>query len=157
MALQAAYTQFLEAPTSAALTADASLHYITTTTSHVGATDIIKHLASLRNHVKKERQDVISAVESRNALAAEVDTVLQLVTSGGPYLPGLDDNFLADRTVALPIVSAPRLYVSFPVSVLHREADKTTVFAPCKRCTSSPLTPQAKSPRSANPGTRALS
>jgi hypothetical protein len=34
-----------------------------------------------------------------------VDTAFEFISSGGPYLPGLDDNFLADRTVYLPIVS----------------------------------------------------
>jgi len=104
MALQAAYQQFLAAPNSAALAQDASLHYITSTTSHHGATDIIKHLATLRNQVKKKKQEPLSTVEGKDAIAAEIDTTLEFITSGGPYLPSLDDNFLADRTVHLPIV-----------------------------------------------------
>ena len=105
MTLQAAYQQFLAAPTSAALADDASLHYVTTTTTFAGATEIIKHLASLRNKVKKKKEDALFAVESQAALALEVDITLEFVTSGGPYLPGMDDNFLADRTVFLAVVS----------------------------------------------------
>lgn len=105
MALQRAYTQFLAAPNSDALATTASLHYITSTTSHSGSTDIIKHLNTVRNQIKKKKQDVLQAVEGPKAIAVEVDTILEFVTSGGPYLPGLDDNFLADRTVQLPVVS----------------------------------------------------
>ncbi len=104
MALQAAYQQFLAAPNSSALADDASLHYVTTTTSFAGATEIIKHLASLRNKVKKKKEDALFAVESQAALALEVDTALEFVT-GGPYLPGMDDTFLADRAVSLAVVS----------------------------------------------------
>ena len=109
MALQAAYKQFLAAPNTSMLADDASLHYITSTTSFRGATEILKHLSSMRNQVKKKREDLMHVVEGQNAIAAEVDTAFEFVTSGGPYLPGLDDNFLADRTVYLPIVSNARL------------------------------------------------
>ncbi|KAK4105850.1 hypothetical protein N658DRAFT_463591 [Parathielavia hyrcaniae] len=103
MALQAAYKQFLASPSSSALAENASLHYVTTTSSFSGATDIIKHLASVRNKVKKKKEDGLFAIENQHALALEVDTTLEFVVSGGPYLPGLDDNFLADRTVYLAV------------------------------------------------------
>ena len=106
MVLQAAYKQFLAAPNSSALATDASLHYITTTTSIDGATDIIKHLASLRNQIKKKKEVALYAIEGQNAIALEADTALEFVSSGGPFLPGLDDNFLSDKTVVLPIVSS---------------------------------------------------
>lgn len=107
MALQAAYKQFLSAPTTSALSAHASLHYITTTTNYHGPADIIKHLGTASKQVKKKTQEYIAVVEGRNSIAAEVETVLEFVTSGGPYLPGLDDNFLVDRTVYLTVVSFP--------------------------------------------------
>jgi len=109
MALQAAYKQFLAAPNTSMLADDASLHYITSTTSFRGATEILKHLSSMRNQVKKKREDLLHVVEGQNAIAAEVDTAFEFITSGGPYLPGLDDNFLADRTVYLPVVSNAHL------------------------------------------------
>ncbi|KAK4158485.1 hypothetical protein C8A00DRAFT_28494 [Chaetomidium leptoderma] len=103
MALQAAYKQFLASPSSSALADDASLHYVTTTTSFTGATDIIKHLSSVRNKIKKKKEGALFAIENQHALALEVDTALEFISSGGPYLPGLDDNFLADRTVDLAV------------------------------------------------------
>ncbi len=105
MALQAAYKRFLAAPNSSLLATDASLHYITTTTSYTGATDIIKHLGSLGHQVKKKKEDILYVIEGQKAIALEADTTLEFVTGGGSYLPGLDDNFLADRVVYLPIVS----------------------------------------------------
>ena len=105
MALQTAYRQFLAAPNSSALASDASLHYITSTTSFTGSTEIIKHFGTLRSQVKKKKESPITAVEGQSAIAVEIETTLEFVSSGGPYLPGLDDNFVADRTVYLAIVS----------------------------------------------------
>ncbi|KAK0731672.1 hypothetical protein B0H67DRAFT_549392 [Lasiosphaeris hirsuta] len=104
MALQTAYKRFLASPNSAALTPNATLHYITTTTSFAGATEIIKHLATLRSQVKRKKEDALFVIEGKNAVAFEVDTTLEFVTGGGAYLPGLDDNFVSDRTVYLPIL-----------------------------------------------------
>jgi len=104
MAFQTAYKQFLAAPNSSALAQNASLHYVTTTTSYTGPTEIIKHLGGLRHELKKKKEAVLYAIEGQNALATEVDTTLEFVSGGGAYLPGLDHNFLADRTVYLPII-----------------------------------------------------
>ncbi|KAK4186451.1 hypothetical protein QBC35DRAFT_501175 [Podospora australis] len=103
MALQAAYKQFLAAPNSSALAADASLHYITSTTSYNGATDIIKHLSTVRNQIRKKKENVLFVIEGQNAVVLEAELAIEFVSSGGPYLPGLDDNFLADRTISFPI------------------------------------------------------
>ncbi|GKT55439.1 hypothetical protein ColTof4_07694 [Colletotrichum tofieldiae] len=102
--MAATYKQFLTAPNSSLLAPNATLYYITTTTTYSGPTEIIKHLNTLRNQVKKKKEEILDVVEGRDAIAAEVDTSLEFVTSGGAYLPGLDDNFLADRTVYLPIM-----------------------------------------------------
>lgn len=111
MALAGVYKQFLAAPNSSQLATDATLNYITTTTSVKGPTDIIKHLNTSAKQLKTKKQEFLSAIEGQNAIAAEVDTVIEFLTSGGPYLPGLDDNFLADRTVYLPVVRRhPFLY-----------------------------------------------
>ncbi|WYZ34442.1 hypothetical protein EsH8_I_000718 [Colletotrichum jinshuiense] len=102
--MSATYKQFLAAPNSSLLAPNATLYYITTTTIYNGPTDIIKHLNTLRNQVKKKKENILDVVEGRDAIAAEVETSLEFVTSGGVYLPGLDDNFLSDRTVHLPIM-----------------------------------------------------
>jgi hypothetical protein len=105
MALQAAYQQFLASPNTSFLDNDASLHYVTTTTSFTGSSEIIKHLSTQRNQIKKKKEEFLSIVEGANAIAAEVETNLEFMSSGGVYLPALDDNFVADHTVYLPIVS----------------------------------------------------
>ncbi|KAI0391147.1 hypothetical protein F5Y17DRAFT_22605 [Xylariaceae sp. FL0594] len=104
MALAAAYQQFLAAPDASHLADDATLNYITTTTTFKGVSDILQHLKTLRRQVSKKKEDVISVVEGSSAIAAEFATSLEFVTSGASYLPALDDNFLADRTVSLPIM-----------------------------------------------------
>ncbi|KAI1336415.1 hypothetical protein F5Y15DRAFT_206301 [Xylariaceae sp. FL0016] len=112
MALAAAYKQFLDVPDASLLADEAALHYVTTTTSFRGPADIIKHLTSTRNHLKKKKQEFLSSVVGTNAVVVEVDTVIEFTTSGTPYLPNLDDNFLADRTVYLPITH----FVTFDVN-----------------------------------------
>jgi len=104
MALQAAYQQFLAAPKESALASNASLHYITTLVTLNGSAAIIKHLGTQSHELKKKEEKLLDAVESANALAVEVHTTVEFVTGGGSYLPGLDDNFLADRVVTFPIV-----------------------------------------------------
>ncbi|KFA63187.1 hypothetical protein S40285_03280 [Stachybotrys chlorohalonatus IBT 40285] len=101
--MAATYKQFLAAPSSSLLADKASLHYVTTTTSFHGPTDIIKHLNALQKQVKKKHEDVLSLVDGQTAIAVEVDTLLEFQTSGGIYLPGLDDNFLTDREANLAI------------------------------------------------------
>ncbi|EFX01425.1 hypothetical protein CMQ_6367 [Grosmannia clavigera kw1407] len=109
MALQAVYQQFLASPSSSSLADDAAIYYITTTTTVRGATEIIKHFASQRQQITKKKELLLSAVESDSSLAVEIDTTILFLTGGSIYLPGLDDNFLADHTVHLPIVH----FVSF--------------------------------------------
>ncbi|KAL6873108.1 hypothetical protein J3F83DRAFT_601446 [Trichoderma novae-zelandiae] len=102
--MAATYKQFLASPSSSLLADKASLHYVTTLTSFVGATEIIKHLNTLQKQVKKKKEDVINVIDGQSIIAAEVDTCVEFVTSGGAYLPGLDDNFLSDREAFLPIM-----------------------------------------------------
>ncbi|KAI1446461.1 hypothetical protein F5Y02DRAFT_382993 [Annulohypoxylon stygium] len=104
MALAAVYKQFLDAPNSTQLSDGATLNYITTTTAFKGSDQIGKHFTTSAKQLKKKKQEFLSVVEGQNVIAAEVDTVIEFVTGGGAYLPGLDDNFLADRTVFLPII-----------------------------------------------------
>lgn len=105
MALQAVYKQFLAAPSSSALAQNASLHYITTTTSFYGPTDIIKHISSHGKQVKKNKEDILDAIEGHNAVAVQTELSLDFQESGGVYLPGLDDQFLTDRVVYIAVVS----------------------------------------------------
>ena len=99
------YNQFLKSPSTSLLGDQAALHYVTTTTSIYGATEIIKHLNTLQKQVRIKKQDVLNLVDGETAIVAEINTTLEFQTSGGSYLPGLDDNFLSDREAYLSIVS----------------------------------------------------
>jgi hypothetical protein len=117
--MAATYKQFLASPSSALLADNASLHYVTTLTSFVGATEIIKHLNNLQKQVKKKKEDVFNVIDGQNVIAVEADTHIEFITSGGVYLPGLDDNFLSDREAFLPIVSCQ---YKTPIAALHQVA-----------------------------------
>ncbi|KAJ8070875.1 hypothetical protein OCU04_001235 [Sclerotinia nivalis] len=104
MSLQSAYKQFLAAPNPSLLTSDASLHFITTLISVNGSSNIVKHLNGEEHQLKKKEETFLNIVEGTSSIAAEVHTTVEFKTSGGSYLPGLDDNFLTDRTVTFPII-----------------------------------------------------
>lgn len=102
--MAATYKQFLAAPNSSLLADTASLHYVTTTTSFSGPTAIIKHINVLQKQIAKKKEDILNIVNGQNMIVLEVDTGLGFLTGGGPYLPGLDDNFLTTHVAYLPIV-----------------------------------------------------
>ncbi|KAI0542859.1 hypothetical protein GGR58DRAFT_449858 [Xylaria digitata] len=104
MALAAAYQQFLAAPNPSHLAENATLNYITTTTAFRGSSDILQHLNTSRRQINKKKENVLSLVHGQNAIAIEIETGLEFITSGASYLPTLDDNFLTDRTVYIPIM-----------------------------------------------------
>ncbi|EFR02139.1 hypothetical protein MGYG_05141 [Nannizzia gypsea CBS 118893] len=104
MTLQAIYEGFLARPEPETLAQQAALHYITTTTSHTGSQDIIKHLQVVRRTLDKTSQVTLSAVEGASSLCLEVETSLLFTCGGGPYLLSLDDNFVVDQTVIIPII-----------------------------------------------------
>jgi hypothetical protein len=104
MSLSAKYQAFLARPTTDALTDDAALHYITTLTTLNSAAAIIKHFTVQEKLLKRKGDKVLGAIETHNALSIELETTLEFINGGGAYLPGLDDNFVADRTVSFPTV-----------------------------------------------------
>lgn len=104
--LKAVYQDFLARPSAAALSNHAaSLNYITTLTTINSAAAIVKHFVAHQQVLKKKQETVLSAVESESAICLDVETTLEFLTGGGAYLPGLDDNFLADRVVTFPMVN----------------------------------------------------
>lgn len=98
------YKQFLQSPSADLLAENAGLHYVATTTSFTGVESIITHLGNLRKQVSKKKQDILNTIESPGSAVFEVSTALEFHTSGGVYLPGLDDNFVSDRVVYLSMV-----------------------------------------------------
>ncbi|EEQ34779.1 hypothetical protein McanMca71_002011 [Microsporum canis] len=108
MTLQAIYEGFLARPEPEMLAEQASLHYITTTTTHNGPDNIIKHLQAVRRALDKKSQVTLSAIEDTNSLCLEIETTLLFTSGGGPYLLSLDDNFVVDQTVTIPMVHIVR-------------------------------------------------
>lgn len=105
MTLCAKYKAFLASPSTAALADNASLHYITTLTTLNDAPAIVKHFTVQEKLLKKKEQKILSVVEAADALSVDVETTIEFIHGGGAYLPGLDDNFVADRLVTFPMVS----------------------------------------------------
>jgi hypothetical protein len=104
MTLRDSYSRFLATPSTGALAENASLNYITTNTSISDATAIIKHLSVQDKLLKKTKQKILDAIEGSHSLSVDVETTIEFNSGGGAYLPGLDDNFVADRTVTFPMV-----------------------------------------------------
>lgn len=105
MSLSATYTAFLANPSSSALADNASLHYITTLTTLNDAPAIIKHFTVQEKLLKHKEHKLLSAIESTDgALCVDLQVTLEFLQGGGAYLPGLDDNFVSDRTVTFPMV-----------------------------------------------------
>ncbi|KAJ9615295.1 hypothetical protein H2200_001370 [Cladophialophora chaetospira] len=102
MALKGVYQRFLDLPNPISLNENASLHYITTLTTFSSSGDIVRHLESQNKKVVRTKSaKIISVVEGSNALALEVETVLEFISGGGAYLPGLE-NFIVDKIATIP-------------------------------------------------------
>lgn len=144
--LNAIYQSFLANPNVSALSSDASLNYITTLIAINSATSILKHIAAHHHVLKKKEENVLSVVESENSICLDVETTLEFVTGGGAYLPGLDDNFLADRVVTFPMVL---LLIAYTHLFLLR-------ISYLSRSISSTLTPQRKFKQSVFTGIKGL-
>lgn len=105
MSFKAVYERFLTAPNPLSLTESATLHYVPTLKSFAQQGPIIRHLESQnKNDVKLKAARIISTVEGQNALVVEVETILEFISGGGAYLPGLE-NFVVDKIATLPMVS----------------------------------------------------
>ncbi|KAK7533674.1 hypothetical protein IWX49DRAFT_608907 [Phyllosticta citricarpa] len=105
MALRAAYEAFLASPSAGgALAPQASINYIPTLTTVADSDALVKHLLAQTKVLTKKDQKILSAVEADSALCLDIETTIEFNTGGGAYLPGLDDNFLADRVVVFPMV-----------------------------------------------------
>ena len=107
MALRAVYERFLASVNPQDLDDGASLNYITTLTTFREPEAIIKHLTSQNKSVaRKKSENILSAVEGPSSLSLDVETTFEFSgAGGGSYLPTLDGNFLADKTVTLLSVS----------------------------------------------------
>lgn len=105
MSLQQIYLRFLASPSAKALSPNSSMHFITTLITVNSAESITKYLSRESTQLKKRIEKPISAIENGDSLVVEMETEMEFLSSGGNYLPALDDNFLADQVVMVPIVS----------------------------------------------------
>ena len=142
--LKLIYQNYLSNPTANLLSENASLNYITTLTTINTAAAIVKHHVAHQKVLKKKEEKVLSCIEGDNAICMDVETTLEFLTGGGAYLPGLDDNFLADRVVTFPVVS------------IRSEPVGKAFLLIISRCTSFISTPARKSNKSAFIGTKGL-
>ena len=104
MSLRQTYERFLSSPSAEALASDASITYLPTLTTINESAAILKHLVAQQKQFTKKGEKILSVVDGRDGLCLDVDTTIEFVTGGGTILPGLDDNFLADRVVSFPVV-----------------------------------------------------
>ncbi|KAL4890620.1 hypothetical protein BDV59DRAFT_184336 [Aspergillus ambiguus] len=104
MSLKDIYLRFLADPKSASLASDVSLIYIPTTTKVDGADAVRSHLTKQDHVLKRKSQDVLDTIEGANSLCLDVESTVEFVSGGGPYLLALDDNFLSDRVATFPTV-----------------------------------------------------
>ncbi|KAK6532998.1 hypothetical protein TWF281_007164 [Arthrobotrys megalospora] len=99
------YSEFINSPRRDALHSQAGLHYIGSTGSSFQSGDaIINHLKKEATWYTKKEQKVLASVETQNSVVFEVSNVIEFTNGGGMLLPNLDDNFVTDQTVTLPMV-----------------------------------------------------
>ncbi|KAI5809907.1 hypothetical protein DFH27DRAFT_476462 [Peziza echinospora] len=104
MSLQKTYLNFLNSPRTAALSnSTTQFHYITTGHT-VSGESIIDHLNKQKHQLEKKVEKVISAIETLDSIVLETETTIEFKTSGGSFLPGLDDNFLIDQKATFPLI-----------------------------------------------------
>jgi hypothetical protein len=110
MSLKVIYERFLASPNPLSLSENVSLNYIPTLRTFTESGPVIRHLESQsKSEVRKKSEKVIAAVEGQNSLSLDMETTLEFISSGGAYLPGLE-NFVTDRVVTFPSVSSLQRY-----------------------------------------------
>lgn len=132
MTLKAIYQRFLDLPNPLSLSENVSLHYITTLKTFSSPAKIVQHLETQnKKEVKTKNGRIISAVESPNAVALEIETVLEFISGGGTYLPGLE-NFIVDKIATIPTVGLCGSYTGLvkPLTVTFPDS-----FCPFRRRT----------------------
>lgn len=103
MALQSKYKSFAASPSAAALAPNASIHYVPTLVSLSGTAAIQRHFASQADQLQL-KHNFMNVVEGPSSISVEAETTINFNFGGGAFLPGLDENFTADRIVTLPTV-----------------------------------------------------
>lgn len=103
------YEKFLSAPKEEYLSPEASLAYITTALTYKGAASVVKQLKKQEVDFSRRDDKQLNVVEAGSTLVVETETTIEFQENGGAFLPGIDDNFVSERTVVFPIVRIPIL------------------------------------------------
>ncbi|KAI5302700.1 hypothetical protein KEM55_000936 [Ascosphaera atra] len=106
MTIKSTYESFLNEPSRSSIADEAALNYITTATQIVGAENIHEHLAQLQETtVKKNEQKILNVVEGYCSLSLEVQTALEFIGGGGPYVPDAEElDSIKGKTATLTII-----------------------------------------------------
>lgn len=91
-------------PSTGVLADNASISYVPTLTTITEPAAIIRHLQAQGRQLTKKTEKPLDAIDGNNGVFLDTETTIEFVTGGGAYLPGLDDNFLADKVVTFPLV-----------------------------------------------------
>ncbi|KAL8788249.1 MAG: hypothetical protein Q9213_001769 [Squamulea squamosa] len=126
--LRAVYQSYLANPNASAFAPDGALNYVTTLTTLHKSDVIGRHLAAHQKILKKKHENILHTIESEDSLCLEIDTTIEFITGGGMYLPGLDDNFLADQLVTFPVIHIVQFDVNRKIQQLRLFWDQGSVL-----------------------------
>lgn len=126
--MAATYQSFLASPSTSVLAPNASINYITTTTTISEPTAILKHLQSQGRQVVKKEENILNAIEGANGLCLETDTTLQFKNGGGAFLPGMDENVIDECIVTFPLIHAVSFDAGGKISQIRLYWDQGTLL-----------------------------
>ena len=122
------YSSFLTSPSTSHLAKDASLNYITTTTTINEPTAILKHLQAQLKQVAKKEETVLNAIEGPDSLFLETETTLQFNNGGGAYLPSMDENLLDEKLVTFPVLHVVNFDADQKIKQIRLHWDQGTLL-----------------------------
>ena len=122
------YSSFLHSPNASHLASDASINYITTTTTINEPAAIIKHLQAQQKQVAKKEEKVLNAIEGPGSLFLETETTLQFNNGGGAYLPAMDENLLDEKLVTFPLLHVVNFDADQKIKQIRLHWDQGTLL-----------------------------
>lgn len=122
------YAAFLASPSTSHLATDASLNYITTTTTISEPTPILKHLAAQQKQVNTKDQKVLYTIEGPDSLFLETETTVQFNNGGGAYLPSMDENLLDEKIVTFPLLHVVNFDADGKIQQIRLHWDLSTLL-----------------------------
>ncbi|BFZ62041.1 hypothetical protein YB2330_003120 [Saitoella coloradoensis] len=101
------YDKYKSKPQASLLAEDATLQYITSGVTVTGANAIITRRAKDRDEITVT-ENVITKHIASDSIVFEVAATITFTNGSGWLVPGIDDNFLFDKTIEIPLVYAVR-------------------------------------------------